>query len=185
MVSYKTLRGRLTKFEKFRKAPLDIENITLEVSKRLVDFLIYECNHSPTTVDTTVSQLKVFLKYVFDNLPYIKLHPDHQRIKSNNKPQEKVFLDWEEIEQMMVAEGLTDNEAKVRDVYLFSCFTGLRFSDVMGLVSSNLVTRTLNGQTIQILSLIQQKTKPRVVVALSEYATQILQKYTINGGILA
>lgn len=115
---------------------------------------------------------------------FIKLHPDHQRIKSSNKPQEKVFLEWEEIERMMVAEGLTDNEAKVRDVYLFSCFTGLRFSDVMGLVPSNVVTRTLNGQTIQILSLIQQKTKRRVVVALSEYATQILQKYTINGGFL-
>lgn len=184
MVNYKTLRDRLAKFEKFRKAPLDIENITLEVSKRFVDFLIYECNHSPTTVDTTVSQLKVFLKYVFDNLPFIKLHPDHQRIKSSNKPQEKVFLEWEEIERMMVAEGLTDNEAKVRDVYLFSCFTGLRFSDVMGLVPSNVVTRTLNGQTIQILSLIQQKTKRRVVVALSEYATQILQKYTIHGGFL-
>lgn len=149
-----------------------------------MDFLIYECNHSPTTVDTTVSQLKVFLKYVFDHLPFIKLHPEHQRIKSNNKPQEKVFLEWEEIERMLVAEGLTDNEAKVRDVYLFTCFTGLRFSDVMGLTSASVVTRTLNGQTIQILSLIQQKTKRRVVVALSEYAVQILEKYTTTGGFL-
>jgi site-specific recombinase XerD len=85
---------------------------------------------------------------------------------------------------MMTVEGLTDNEAKVRDVYLFSCFTGLRFSDVIGLSTNNIVARTVNGQAVKVLNLIQKKTKNRVVIALNEFAMQILEKYTANGSFL-
>jgi integrase len=57
-----------------------------------------------------------------------------------------------------------------RDMFLFSCYTGLRYSDVIGLSKENII----EGKSI---SLRMQKTKNMVNVPLSKKAKIILNKY--------
>lgn len=59
----------------------------------------------------------------------------------------------------------------VRDVFCFTCFTGLRYSDLKGLKQENIV----NGSTHLIIKM--QKTRRNVKVPLNQYAKEILKKY--------
>ena len=61
-----------------------------------------------------------------------------------------------------------------KDMFLFSCFTGLRFSDVHRLTWHNVID-------MKYLSLVTKKTKTKVNIPLSKSALQIMKKYNANG----
>lgn len=73
-----------------------------------------------------IKRLKVFFKYCRE-VEQLSLHPEVAGIKAVYLVMEKIFLSWEELEKLAAAE-LPDHQAKVRDCYLFACYTGLRYS---------------------------------------------------------
>jgi site-specific recombinase XerD len=66
----------------------------------------------------------------------------------------------------------------VRDVYLFACFTGLRYSDIEKLKPEHIQEfKDKKGKKISIIKLNQQKTKEYLEIALNEYALEIIKKH--------
>ena len=63
---------------------------------------------------------------------------------------------------------------KVRDIYLFSVYTGLRFSDAMGLKMNNIVPEKNGSFCIEI---IQEKTDESIRNPLLDSAIAIIEKY--------
>lgn len=98
---------------------------------------------------------------------YINYRP---RIKT--APARVIFLEWEEL---MKVSGLKFKEEerhleKVRDMFCFSCFTSLRYSDVVALrwpdIKNNAIT------------IVSQKTADPLRIELNSYALEILDKYS-------
>lgn len=83
------------------------------------------------------------------------------------------FLSIEEVKQIMSAEISESDKmmTKVRDLFLFSCFTGLRFSDVMKVKVDNIKT---NPDRLEIQV---QKTDKPLTIPLFANAKEILHKY--------
>ena len=81
------------------------------------------------------------------------------------------FLTLEELKQAMAAESPRED---VKRAFLFSCFTGLRLSDVRSLTWSK-ITKAPDGQTLQ-LRVTMQKTNKTVYVPLSTEAIKQLYK---------
>jgi integrase len=65
-----------------------------------------------------------------------------------------------------------------RDLFLFSCYTGLRFSDAQSLTEMN-VKSFENNQ--KYLDFEMQKTSESIIIPLSEKAISIINKYSMNG----
>ncbi|WP_299114289.1 site-specific integrase [uncultured Winogradskyella sp.] len=86
---------------------------------------------------------------------------------------EIIFLTKEEIQQI-VQTDFWDNESK--NAFLFSCYTGLRVSDIRNLKWSN-----IKDNKIQ---LIQNKTKKVVYIPLNNNAKNILEKQKHNEGLV-
>ena len=63
-----------------------------------------------------------------------------------------------------------DRLAKVRDVFLFQCFTGQRYSDILSLNKKDVKNGTWH--------LRQQKTNNIIQIPLNKYAISILAKYS-------
>lgn len=80
-----------------------------------------------------------------------------------------VFLRPEELIRLHNYEYAVDSLARVRDVFCFCCFTGLRYSDV-----SKLSTSDISGDSITVVT---KKTNDRLVVELNRYSKEILQRY--------
>jgi integrase len=65
---------------------------------------------------------------------------------------------------------------KVRDVFVFACLTGLRYSDVSRLKKSNFQTLTKDGTPLSIIDVITQKTGERVNVPLHPIAQEVIKR---------
>lgn len=92
------------------------------------------------------------------------------------EPVDRGFLTEEEIARMMKKEFEISRLELVRDIFVFSCFTGLAYIDVKYLDKSNIVN--LNGVDWIIDERI--KTHTRINVPLFDGARRILQKYAGN-----
>jgi integrase len=70
---------------------------------------------------------------------------------------------------------------KMRDIYVFLCYTGIRSSDYRNLKKEQIQSRTTkSGQTYYVLRLTQVKTSQPVEVPLNEVCMEILRRYNYN-----
>jgi integrase len=87
---------------------------------------------------------------------------------------EVIALTQEELNRLFLCDLSNDKRlANVRDVFCFSCFTGLRYSDLKQL-------RWEHIKSTEIVLTIT-KTKSRLSIPLSEYSSTILDKYKQAG----
>jgi integrase/recombinase XerD len=90
---------------------------------------------------------------------------------------EKLYLRAEELERLRTA-MLPAALVPVRDVFLFCCYTGLRYSDVLQLHGGNL--ELLPDGSGRVLRLLQTKTRTSVSIFLTSVASAILDKYACS-----
>lgn len=100
-------------------------------------------------------------------------------IPTENKPKRgesnREYLTLEEVKRMI---DTPCKDARVKRMFLFSCFTGLRYKDIFQLKWKNIVE--LEPGVWQIET-IQQKTKTSVIIPLSENALRWLPERGMDG----
>lgn len=107
--------------------------------------------------------------YIFKN-PYVDF-----RLKKT--PSKRTFLDEEELNSL-IAHKLGGNESliKVRDIFIFSVYTGLRFEDAQQLTIDK-IAKNKNGKYNLLID--QDKTNEPLAIPLLEPAVNIIKKYEI------
>lgn len=83
---------------------------------------------------------------------------------------EIVFLDQQELKALYHHNFKSEKLARARDLFCFSCFTGLRYAELENLKPSNIVNGNLN------ISVKSQK-NIELNIPLNKYALEILDKY--------
>ena len=124
-----------------------------------------------STIGKQLSFLKWFLRWAFkkglhQNNAYESYKP---KLKSTQK--KIIFLTWEELNKLREFEIPAAKQAldRVRDVFLFQCFTGLRYSDVFNLRKSD-----IKGDHIEVTTV---KTSDSLIIELNNHSKAILDKY--------
>lgn len=97
------------------------------------------------------------------------------QIRESEEPT-RVYLTMNEITRLYYYENLTKKQARIRDLFIVGCLTGLRYSDY-----SNLTQDNFSGDFIVKLT---KKTKKKVIIPIHEYVKDIYEKYNnqIPGG---
>ena len=167
-------------YEKFAAVKNHLMNFRDELTfdffdeKGLNDYVAYlrdvkEMRNS--TIGKQLSFLKWFLRWalkkgVHQNNAYDSYKP---KLKSTQK--KIIFLTWEELNKLREFEIPTTKQAldRVRDVFLFQCFTGLRYSDVFNLRRSD-----IKGDHIEVTTV---KTSDSLIIELNNHSKAILDKY--------
>ena len=137
---------------------------------KFIDFRIKQ-GTTNTTIAKDIKLLRWFLRWCYDNGRYSgNLHTAYTpHLKGSNYEQKAViYLTIDELRRMESTE-LPVYLSHVRDVFVFCCYTGLRFSDV-----SHLQPSDVHDNYIE---LVMQKTDKRIKVELNDHATAILQRY--------
>lgn len=94
--------------------------------------------------------------------------------KSKVKEVTREFLTEQEIQEIMNKEFVTERLEQIRDIFLFSCFTGLAYIDVKQLTSNNIVLGIDGDKWI---NKNRQKTDTNSKIPLLPTAQYILDKY--------
>lgn len=117
---------------------------------------------------TILKTLKSFLLTIG-----IKLPAELEMMKVVEREQIVNILEKQELELLEKFEFENSYHAQVRDVFLFQCYTGQRYSDIEAITRICISTKA--GCNVWLLS--TQKTDDNLVVPLNKKAMAILEKY--------
>jgi len=168
IAKYKTLKGLLLEIEK-RTGSITFAKIDHDFYDRFRNYLIKKREHTNNTVGKYVSTFKTFLSWAEDRgLP---VNPAYRKFKVDEEDVEVVALTGDEL-KLIVDVDLSANPRldRVRDLFLFSCYTGARFGDVQSINRDDVRDRVWH--------LRMNKTKSEIRIDLVERVQRILEKYT-------
>ena len=124
-----------------------------------------------STIGKQLSFLKWFLRWSFSQGMHRNNAYDTFRPKLKDTQKKIIFLTWEELTKLreFAIPPAKQSLDRVRDVFLFQCFTGLRYSDVYNLRRSDIKEDHIEVTTI--------KTSDSLVIELNKHSKAILEKY--------
>ena len=167
-------------YEKFAAVKNHLMNFRDELTfdffdeKGLNDYVTYlrdvkEMRNS--TIGKQLSFLKWFLRWAFKKGVHQNNAYDSYKPKLKSTQKKIIFLTWEELNKLREFEIPAAKQAldRVRDVFLFQCFTGLRYSDVFNLRKSD-----IKGDHIEVTTV---KTSDSLIIELNNHSKAILDKY--------
>ena len=167
-------------FEKFAAVKNHLKNFRSELSfdffdeEGLTEYVQYlrevrEMRNS--TIGKQLSFLKWFLRWSFKQGMHSNNAYDTFKPKLKDTQTKIIFLPWEEWNRLREFQIPPTKQAleRVRDVFLFQCFTGLRYSDVFNLRRSD-----IKGDHIEVTTV---KTSDSLIIELNDHSRTILEKY--------
>ena len=136
-----------------------------------VEFLRKTKDMRNSTIGKQLGFLKWFIRWAFKKGYHQNIAFETFKPKLKNTPKKVIFLTWDELNKLKAC-NIPQNKQyleRVRDVFLFCCFTGLRYSDVY-----NLRTSDVKADHIEITTV---KTADSLVIELNNHSKAILEKY--------
>ena len=173
---FKNLKSILLKFQEYRKNNIGFEQIDLNFYEEYVHYLKFEHIHfrrkktikglKLNSVGKNVKQLIIFLKN--RRAKRIISELDLTGFKIAEEEADAIYLTPEEINKILLLDlTQTPGLKKYRDVFVFGCLTGLRYSDFSKLKSEDVRDGMLFKK--------QGKSKHRVVIPLRDEANYIFE----------
>lgn len=167
LTGYKSVRSHV--LELF--SGVNLEELEVADIDKYQAYLFSERAARNSYVQRSVNKLKTFLRWCKHEGLYSGTAHEHKtRLKGvNNK--EVIVLTPSELEVIMRA-TFSDKQKhleRVRDLLVFSCFTGLRYSDVQSLTPANISDGVIN--------LVTKKTADHLTIEINKVAAGIIEKY--------
>lgn len=163
------MNGQRKKIEKFN-ADIDFNSLDESGLIRFQEFLELNENKN-TTILKEFKTLKWFLRWA--KKKGYNHNTDFESFKPKIKITQKkiIFLTQTELKKLKEYTIPDDKKylEKVRDIFLFQCFTGLRYSDVSNLRKSDIKNNHIEVTTV--------KTLDSLMIELNDYSRKILKKY--------
>jgi hypothetical protein len=103
---------------------------------------------------------------------------NHKSVKAPPEDVDSIYTNFDEI-QSLVNLSLSNNvsEERTRDLYVFNCFLGLRYSDLKILEPHHFKEEKINGEKVIIFEGRTQKTDEKIEFVVHSSAVHILKKY--------
>lgn len=164
---FSALRNHLSDFDK----KLSFEKFDEDGIASFIDFLGKK-GMKNSTINKQLGFLRWFLRWCYEK-GYHQNHTfEYFKPKLKNAPKQVIFLTEKELEQLETL-AIPQKYASlgvVRDVFLFCCYTGLRYSDVY-----NLTWEDIHHGKIEIVTI---KTADRIQIEFNRKSQAIIDKYT-------
>lgn len=134
-------------------------------------FLQTEKKMRNSTVSKQLGFLKWFLRWSHKKGYHANLTFQTFKPKLKHTQKKVIFLTWDELDKLRYYKIPSSQQylERVRDVFLFCCFTGLRYSDVYNLKKSDIKNNHIEITTI--------KTADSLIIELNNHSRAILDKY--------
>jgi integrase len=178
MVVYKSLKKHLKNFQDKKRRRVRFENMDYSFMQDFQNFLIEWKEVNPETgyvhtlynisIAKQLSTLKTFLGYA--KMKGIKVNDGYKTFKVKKEKLEVIALNQKEFDALCFID-LDSNKRldQVRDIFIFSCVTGYRYSDLRQLRREHIKNDEIRLTTT--------KTKDPLIVPLTRLSREILKKY--------
>ena len=172
--NYISTQSAIKRYCASRRIKLRLDGITVDFYNDFIKYL-NEATHArgkykPNVIGKFIKNIKVMTRYAYEN--HYTTNDDFKRkeFKAYKENVETIYLTEEELNRLY-ALVLPDNQAQVRDNFLISCYTGLRYSDIVRLEQKHL------NFAQKMLTIVTQKTNTLVVIPMHPKVEAIFCKY--------
>ena len=163
---FNAVKNHLREFDE----EVSFESFTESCLNDYMDFL-HKKDMRNSTINKQMDYLKWFLRWCTKkgychNTAYEDFNP-----KLKSTPKKVIFLTNDELNKLKTVEIPHNKQylERVRDVFLFCCFSGLRYSDVYNLKRSDVKPDHIEITTV--------KTDDSLIIELNNHSKAILEKY--------
>ncbi len=146
---------------------LSIEEITTDFYDNLLSYFFHERKLTRNTCGKYVKNIKAFMTYC-DNKGYCS-NKDYKTFEVFKDQQVITSLTVEELKKIKNLELETQTQCEARDLFLFQCFSGLRYSDTQRITPGCIRHGFISFSTV--------KTHKVHGTPLTAQANEILQRY--------
>ena len=165
---YESLLKDLKGFSKVSDEIISFDKLNGELLNGFVAYLAAELRNTNSTINKKIKTLKVFLKWASERGMVKETEFKGFKVQAKSGP--KVFLSEDELSKFFNLNIARFPELSLaRDLFLFGCFTGLRFSEIVNLHPEQID----NGK----LKIFHANLNKEVQIPLNNYALMILKKY--------
>jgi integrase len=178
---YRTAKSHVEEFIKFEYKVNDIpvKDVDHKFIAGLEYYLKTERNCAHNTAIKYITNFKKVIRIAFAN-DWISKDPFFNW-KARLKTVDREFLSEEEIQKMIEKEFHIPRLNQIRDIFIFSCFTGLAYADVKKLTKENVVLGIDGDQWIK-----TKRTKTNTItnIPILPTAANIIEKYANHKEVL-
>ncbi len=167
---YKTLINHIIKFEEDEN--FFPKKITTEWLRNFISYLSDQRGINDNTVSKYVRSLKTFIKFLRKSGFVIAAELDE--IQALERAQVVNIIEQHELEYLRLFKFDQIFLSQIRDLFIFQCYTGQRFSDIQNFQKIDISFS--DGRKVWLLS--TQKTDEFIVIPLVKIVEDILEKYT-------
>ena len=174
---YEVTRRHLAEFiqSKYNISDIAINEIT---PMFITDFELYLRTTCKCSYNTTAKFMQFFKRIILiARNNGILIGDPFANYKIRLEKVDRGYLTEDEIKIILKKKMVSERLENVRDLFIFSCFTGLAFSDIHGLRKEHIVEDS-NG--VRGIRKGRQKTKIMCNIPLMEVPLKILEKYSTN-----
>jgi len=161
------VKSLLEDYQKLNHEQLSFDKITPLFFSKFYSFLIENKNMINNTANKNIQFLKTFLIWANNN-SYTD-NSSYKVFKSKSESNEVIYLTESELMKLYNLQIEEDRLKRVRDIFVFQCFTGVRYSDIQNISREDIKNSTWNVRT--------QKTHQIIEIPLNSFALSILARY--------
>jgi integrase len=158
----------LEEYQKVNCERIDFDKITPLFFSKYYSFLIENKKMLNNTANKNIQFLKTFLIWANNN--GYSDNNSYKTFKGKSESTEVIYLNEVELMKLYNLEFEEERLQRVRDIFVFQCFTGVRYSDIKNISREDIKHSTWNVRT--------QKTRQIIEIPLNSYALSILAKYS-------
>lgn len=171
---YLLVQKRLKEF----KPNLSISDITVNFLYRFEDWLIKKIGNKVNAIWMHHKILKMIINYgikrkVMQDNPYSDFHVKRGEPRTEALTEHEVKV-LRELEFPREKNNRNRGLELTRDMFLFSCYTGLRYSDTVRIEKKHIIDD-------EHISIEQEKTGKPVLIPINKYAKELIDKYFDKG----
>ena len=164
---YQTVRGILFDFNKDMDFDITFDKINLRFFDKLKTYAFKYRDIKDNYFAKIVAVLKNFMKWAEDREYHY--NQAYHKFSYAESETEIIFFTIEELIHLYNFKFEKKKHSNVRDLICFSCFTGLRYSEIKELTHSHIKGNTLFRKV--------KKTKKIIKIPLNSFAVAILEKH--------
>lgn len=170
---YRYSIGSLRKFEKYSKRKIDWDTLDMKFYKEYQVFQYTVLENNPNLFGRRITDIKAIINDA--TKVGINKYMDYKKFVIIRTKTKKLYLTDNEID-VLYRINLTHKKKleRVRDIFVFSCLTGVRFSDYLSI--NKQCIETLREGTI-ILRYYSKKVDKEIVTVLTKDALLLFKKY--------
>ncbi|APG59021.1 site-specific integrase [Christiangramia salexigens] len=168
---YENIKTLLQEFSIEKKYTLNFQSINENFYVNWVNYSRIKLEHKNNTLGRNIGFIKTFMNWAMKKKYHMNY--DFKEFKKISSETDEIALSMEEV-KILYEYDFSKNPRleKVRDVFIFGCVTGMRYSDYSRINRTNI----RNGQ----IFINTQKQKSNVGIPLNKYSEAILEKYQFN-----